>query len=252
LNLECHPSPARVAQRAADIVAEVVADRPDACLLLPAGGTPVRLYAELVLRQASGKIDLSRAHFFQLDELVGVAREDPRSFNAFLRRELIGPLKNTCAREGDNDHLLEGDAPSPDQTIAEHARRLEDLGGSDLALLGIGRNGHVAFTEPGTKATEGSRRVELAAATVEGLKHSFAEGGVPTAGITLGLREIGASARIVLLATGSGKSAIVSRLVQDQPSAACPASLLSSRPGFLVLADEEAVSQLDTLEISGE
>jgi glucosamine-6-phosphate deaminase len=249
LNIECHPSPALVAQRAADIVGRLLAEKPQAILLLPAGGTPRPLYAELIRRQAAGKVDLSQAHFFQLDELVGVSKKDPRSFHAFLHRELIGPLGNIGGRDGGRDHLLAGCTSDPEVTIADHAQRLDQLGGADLALLGIGRNGHVAFNEPGTKPTARSRRVELAAATIDGLRKSFAADELPVFGITLGLEEICACAQMVLLATGPSQADILSALGRDEASRACPASLLKDRGAFLVLADKDAAERLDALEI---
>jgi len=251
LNIECHPSPTEVARRAADILGRVLAAKPEAVVLLPAGGTPVPLFRELVRRQAAGEVDLSRAHLFQLDELVGVSTEDPRSFHAFLRRELIEPLAQHCRREGARDHLLAGCVEDPEDAIVEHSRQLERLGGADLALLGIGCNGHVAFNEPGSQPAAQGRRVELAESTLVGLRKAFAPDELPTSGITLGLKEIGASKEIVLLATGAGKAAILSTLVQDDPSPACPASLLRERPTFLVLADEDARArdeEVDALE----
>ena len=124
LNLERHSSSADVARRAADIVGEVVARKPAAVLLLPAGNTPLALYAELLRRQASGTLDLAQAHFFQLDELIGVGVDDERSFHHFLRTELITPLP----RDGRHDHLLDGTAPEPAKEIENHAARLNALG----------------------------------------------------------------------------------------------------------------------------
>ena len=243
MHLERYSNPEEVARRAADIVAEQVEREPEAVLLLPAGRTPRALYAELLRRQAGGSIDLRQAHFFQLDELVGVPVDDERSFHRFLRRELIDPL----GRDGRRDHLLAGTAADPAAEIAAHAARLHDLGGADLALLGIGGNGHVAFNEPGTKPEDGSRVVELAEPTVAGLRASFPPEAIPTRGITIGLKEIRDSRRVVLMATGPSKSAILGSLVGSEPSFACPASLLLDHADFHVLADEDAARQVDVL-----
>ena len=105
---------------AADVVADVVARDPDACILLPAGGTPVPLYKELVERVRGGVLDLERVHFFQLDELVGVAPSDPRSFAAFLRRHLVDEIP----RQPGRDHLLDGAARDPAIEIARLADEL--------------------------------------------------------------------------------------------------------------------------------
>lgn len=245
MKLECHPTPEDVAARAADLVAAVVRAKPEAVLVVPAGSTPVPLFAELVRRQTEGGLDLARAHFFQLDELLGVDTRDERGFHDFLRRTLIEPLSRGDGR----DHLLDGGAEDPAAEIAAHCRELEALGGADLVLLGIGRNSHVAFNEPGTRRDEGGRVVALDQVTVAGLRRVFDESRTPRRGMTLGLREIAASKRIVLIATGATKAEVLAALVHDEPSPDRPASLLIGHPDLLVLADEDAARLLDPLEI---
>jgi len=231
--VERHASADAVARRAAELVREILTAKPGAVLLLPAGGTPVPLYAELRRLHEAGDLDGSGLQGFQLDEMVGVGPGDPRSFNAFLRTHLLDHL-------GASAHLLDGDAEDPATEIHRHAAALERLGGADLALLGIGSNGHVAFNEPGSRLDAPARLVPFADSTRKSLQAHFAENQLPDAGITLGVREIFAAGRVMLLATGGSKAEIVRDLVRGGVTPRRPASLLSEHDDFLVLCDEEA------------
>jgi glucosamine-6-phosphate deaminase len=236
MRLEQLPRAEDVAMVAADAVARAVAARHDARIVLPAGATPVPTYAEVVKRCRDGALDLSGAHLFQLDELVGVAPGDPRSFHSFLRTHLLDRL----VRDADRHHLLDGASDDPAGEIARHAGLLADLGGADLALLGLGLNGHVAFNEPGSGAKDGTRVVGLHDTTRSGLEHRFASEAVPTQGMTLGLREVLASRQLVLIVTGAEKAGILDDLLGGGASASLPASHLLAHPALTILADAEA------------
>lgn len=234
MQLERHPGAQAVAERAADLVAATLRAKPDAVLLLPAGSTPVPLYAELVKRTRARALDLSRARLFQLDEPCGVAPHDPRSFHAFLRRHLVDPLGL-----GARFHGLDGAAADGAGEIERHGSALLALGTPDLALLGLGSNGHVAFNEPGSAPDDPARVVALDAPTVRSLAGEF-PGRCPSHGLTLGLREIAACRSVVMLVTGASKAAMLAHVLRGAPSRTCPATLLAQHPSFLVLADEDA------------
>ncbi|MEX1023867.1 MAG: 6-phosphogluconolactonase [Planctomycetota bacterium] len=221
-----------VAVRAADRIAALLAARPEAVLLLPAGATPIPVYRELARR----RVDASRAWIVQLDELVGVAPTDPRSFAAFLAEHWLGPF----ATRPERALLLDGSAPDPAAEIARHAARLRALPRPDLVLLGIGCNGHVAFNEPGTTLQDGARVVELAATTRDALGTHF-DGAAPTHGMTLGLAELSSGAATLLLATGASKAAVLTRLATEPPSPSLPVSLLAGVPNVELLADAAAL-----------
>lgn len=234
------PSPREAAQQWAAHVTSMLQQSPEAVLLLPAGRTPVPLYAQLVAQHRGGELDLARTHLFQLDELIGVPPTDPRSFQYFLHEHLFGPAELSVERA----HLLDGSARDPAAEIANHRQALRELGGGDLALLGIGRNGHVAFNEPGSRLEDGGREVVLAEMTLSGLRHEFDESELPTRGITLGMQEIAGCARVVLLATGESKAKVIAELATGEMTQALPASLLCDHPSFDVLVDEAAASEL--------
>lgn len=234
MQLERLPDPQAVAVRAAEIVAETLRAKPEAVLLLPAGRTPVPLYAELVRRARAGALDLARAQLFQLDELEGVGPADARGFQAFFRQHLVGPL-GLAARF----HALDGGARDPTAEIERHRRALAACAPADLALLGLGQNGHVAFNEPGSAPADAARVVTLGATTLAGLAHQFPND-CPRRGLTLGLQEIGATARIVMLVTGSAKAEMLAHVLGGKPSRERPATLLAGHPRFVVLADEAA------------
>ena|SRR5688572_7816246 len=230
------PTDLAVAAAATDLLAATLRTRPRANVILPAGRTPRLLYAELLRRALRRELDLAQVRFFQLDEYVGCAPADARSFAAQLRRELLDPLR----RKAEQDALLDGSARDPAAEIARHARALRDAGGADVAFLGVGRNGHVAFNEPGTRLIDGARIVDLADATRAGAAAEFAPAPAPTRGITLGLAEIAAAKQIALLATGAGKRAIVAALLREPASHERPASLLLDQRDFTLLVDAEA------------
>lgn len=236
MRIERFDTPEDVARGAADVVLDIVERKPEAVILLPAGATPVPLYAELVRRVGSGALDLSRAHLFQLDEIVGVGREDERGFQHFLRRHLLARVRRLPGR----DHLLDGSCDDPRAEIARHGSELARLGGADLVLLGLGRNGHVAFNEPGSRLEDCARETHLDQPTLNGLAAQFAPHEMPARGITLGLAEIHASKKIGILVTGASKARILRTLAEIHPTPDVPASLLVEHADLVVFADGAA------------
>jgi glucosamine-6-phosphate deaminase len=234
MQLERLPDAQAVALRAADLVGETVRAEPEAVLLLPAGRTPVPLYAELVRRVRAGALDLARTELFQLDELVGIAPADARGFQAFFRQHLVQPLGLAARFRG-----IDGSARDPAAEIERHRRALEACGPADLVLLGLGQNGHVAFNEPGSRLADAARVVTLGATTLAGLAHQFPED-CPRRGLTLGLAEIAAGARLVMLVTGAAKAEMLGQLLGGLPSSERPATLLAGHARFVILADEAA------------
>lgn len=153
-----------------------------------------------------------------------------------MRQHLIDPLQL-----GARFHGLDGSAREPAAEIERHRRALAALGPADAVLLGLGRNGHAAFNEPGSPPGCGARVVELGASTIQALGAHFPHEHVrPRRGLTLGLAEIAAAKRIVLLVTGAAKAAILAQLLHAPPSSERPASLLKGHAHFFVLADEAA------------
>ena len=237
--LESLPSARAVAQRVADRIGITVSAKPNAVLLLPAGTTPIELYAELIRRTRAGALDLSCARLFQLDELLGVPPGDPRSFQAFFHEHLLEPLGDRL-----HFHALDGACPDPEAEIQRHRDELMALGGPDLVLLGLGKNGHVAFNEPGSGSEEIGRAVDLGESTLAGLRTDFPEG-APRRGLTLGLAEILAGRSVGLLVTGSSKAAVLARVLSSEPTPALPASFLSAHPDVTVFADAAALRNVE-------
>jgi len=235
------PDAAAAARHAADLVEETLRAEPGANLILPAGGTPVPIFRELVRRSDQEELDLSQAHLFQLDEVEGVNVDDQRSFHAFLRRSLLDELD----RSEKLDHLLDGCASDPAQEIEHHAARLAELGGAQLSLLGLGINGHIGYNEPGSLREDAARRVELGESTIDSLRPLFRDRPVPVRGITLGVKEIRASRRICVVVTGASKAEILARILYSEPCAELPATWLADHPDIHWIVDQPAAAKLE-------
>lgn len=175
---------------------------------------------------------------YNLDEYVGLAAGDPRSFRAFMHRHLVAPLDLDPARV----HLPDGTAADPPEAAARYGAARAAAGGAGLQLLGLGLNGHVGFNEPPCGPDVRCRCLELSAATRQ--QNADAFGGdpaaVPARAITLGLAEILEAEQILLVVTGAAKAAILRRVLEESPSVGLPASWLQRHPAVTVVADRAA------------
>ena len=227
----------RVALLGAELVANRLRARPRARLVLPTGHTPLGMYAALRAHAADGSLPADKATLVQLDEYVGLGAEDEHSYRAYLRRELRGIPFGAL-------HELDGLARDPDAEAARH-QRLLDEGPVDLVVLGLGRDGHVAFDEPGSDAGSGVRRVALHPVTREGAASDFgALDAVPREALTVGLRTLIEAREIVMLVSGPAKAEALRAMLEGEPGPHCPASLIRAHPRLLVVCDADAARLL--------
>lgn len=213
-------------------------ERPGLRLCLPTGDTPTPVYAELVARERRGEVSLVSATVILLDEWVGLPAGDPARCDARLRDELIGQLAVPPAFvpiDVDSGSDYEAAAAAHDAVVAQ---------GLDLAVLGIGMNGHVGFNEPGSRPVDGTRVVRLAASSREAATARYGAGTTPAGGITVGLSRLLAAGECWLLVTGSRKAAILRRALDEPEGVDCPASYLRRHARLVVFADEPAAALL--------
>ena len=179
---------------------------------------------------------------FNLDEYLGLGPSDPRSFAAFMADQLQGPLGVAPAQV----QLPDGLALDPRQEAGRYLEALTAAGGIGLQLLGLGSNGHVGFNEPPCGPEAPSRCLALSAATRAQNAAAFGgdAGAVPFQAITLGLAEILAAERILLVVTGAAKATILLRALLDPPCREVPASWLQHHPRLEVLVDGAAAAAL--------
>jgi glucosamine-6-phosphate deaminase len=226
LPIEVHPSGVAACAALAREVAQLLRSRPDAVLGLATGGTPVPLYEELVRLHREEALTFARARSLNLDEYLDLAPGDARSFRAWMQERFFGRVDFAPA----NVHFPDA------QTQALRV---------DLQLLGLGRNGHIGFNEPGSLRESHTRVVELAAETRADAAATF--GGltrVPKRAITLGIEEILAARSIRVLAFGGAKAQIVQRTLEGPVGPDCPASFLRGHPDARFLLDAAAASRL--------
>ncbi len=237
------PDERAMGRLAAEVVVETVARRPEAAVAVPTGSTPLGMYEDLVERARRGEVDLSRLRVYCLDEYLGVGPEDPNSLTGWLRRVFLEPAGIDPARV----HAVPATDPDPDRGAARYEAELAGRGGLDLAVLGLGPNGHVAYNEPGSSAESRTRVVEL---TPESMAQASAywEGTlpIPSRAVTVGVGTLLGARRIVLIVAGEGKAEMLRRALREPMSADVPASWLRLAGGRLeVIADEAAASLLD-------
>ena len=228
---------AELSRMAAEIVVAQVRTKPNSLLVLPTGNTPLGMFRELVAAAHHGDVDFSKARFAMLDEYAGIARNDGRSLHLWIRTALLDPL---------------GIAPSaviafdPEADPEQDARRVEDgiadCGGIDLAVLGLGPNGHVGMNEPGSTADSRTRLVALTPATIRSnAAYWGSEDKVPKQGLTLGLGTLAESRSLLLVVSGTGKATILKRVLNAAPSPELPATMFEAHAACTVIADRAAL-----------
>jgi glucosamine-6-phosphate deaminase len=230
---------------AAREIAELVQARATSgkpCVLgLAAGSTPIAVYRMLVRFYGQG-LSFANVVTFNLDEYYPMQPSSPHSYTRFMRENFLNHVDLDPARV----HVL--DASLQVHRVAEHCEHYEQAiaaaGGIDLQLLGIGRNGHIGFNEPGSPRTSRTRLVTLDEATRRDAQRSFGEDEVPRQAITMGIGSILRARGILLLAVGSHKAAIIAKAVQGAVTAEVPASFLQGHANASVCLDRSAAESL--------
>lgn len=231
-----------VAQELAELIRERRAAGRMAVLCLPTGRTPLGVYDELARLHRDEGLDFSNVTTFNLDEFQGLAPEHPQSFRRYMRERFFARVGLDPAR-----CWLPLSDVAPSQVEAhcrEYEREIADAGGLDYALLGIGRNGHIGFNEPGSPLDSRTREVRLhettradAAKAFGGLEH------VPQRAITMGVATILGARRLRVLAFGADKRDIVRRTLEGAPGPDVPATFLRGHPDVRLFADDAALGR---------
>lgn len=228
---------AALAERAAQVVFAELAKKADLVLGLATGKTPVGLYERLRVKPDA----FSKVRFFNLDEFYGPGPSDPNSFNYFLHLHLIKHIKY----DPNNLHLLRGDVKDLEALAKEIEDKIREVGGIDLQVLGIGKNGHVAFNEPGSSLGSRTRPKTLEASTLEEYRKSVEPGTpVPSFAITMGVGTIMDARHLLMLASGAAKADIIREMAEGPITSELPASALQMHPKATVILDEAAAAKL--------
>jgi glucosamine-6-phosphate deaminase len=236
------PDALAASKSAADIVSDTLLSNPDAAITFPTGTTPLGMFDVLAARAARSEADFSRVSIFCLDEYVGVTIEDPNSLTRWLSEALLNRIGIKPAQL----HTLPVTADDLLDAAAEFDELMSARGCLDLAVLGLGPNGHIGYNEPGSGADSRTRVVTLTAES-RNQASAYWKGSlsIPHQAMTMGVGTLLDSKQIVLLVTGEAKADILRRTLLEPMSAEVPASWLRiAGPRLTIIADEAAATAL--------
>jgi glucosamine-6-phosphate deaminase len=233
-----------MSREAARLVADRLRKKPNLVLGLATGSTPLGLYKELIRMQKDDGLDFSKVTTFNLDEYVGLPPSHNQSFYYFMQENLFKHI-NLDPR---HIHVPQGMAKDVDQFCRWYERRIEECGGLDLQILGIGANGHIAFNEPGSSLGSRTRIKTLTGTTrLDNARFFERHEEVPRYAITMGVGTIMDAKELLLLANDTGKADAVRAAVEGPITAMCPASIIQMHMLAFVFLDKEAASKLTGL-----
>lgn len=201
---------------------------------LATGSTPETLYQEMV----SSDLDFSKLSSVNLDEYVGLSATDPQSYHMYMHEHLFAqkPFKESYIPNGKAIDLF-AECQRYEEILMAHP--------VDLQILGIGRNGHIGFNEPGTAFDTPTHVVELTQSTIQANQRYFDKvEDVPTQAISMGIQSIMKSKMIILLAFGTAKAEAIKGMIEGPITEALPASVLQNHPNVVIIADLEATCEL--------
>lgn len=214
---------------------------------LATGGTPVRLYRELIRLHRETGLSFKNVVTFNLDEYYGLQRTHPESYWRFMHEQLFDHIDVPA----EQIHIPDGTAPRAEvfAWCQAYEKKISAVGGLDLQILGIGRTGHIGFNEPGSGRESRTRLVTLDALTRRDAARDFlGEANVPRYAITMGVGTILEARQIALLAWGEAKAQVVAQAIEQPPTDALPASFLQTHRNARVFLDRAAASQLTRLK----
>jgi glucosamine-6-phosphate deaminase len=235
------PTYEEMSRRAAQMVADVLNAKPNAVLGMATGSTPLGVYQELVRMHRDEGLDFAQVTTFNLDEYVGLKPTDRQSFHYFMHENFF---KHINISPG-NIYIPSGTTSNYQAFCQWFERRIEECGGIDLQILGIGSDGHIAFNEPGSSLNSRTRLKTLAKQTIDDNARFFERPeDVPIYAITMGVGTILEARSLLLLANGEHKAQAVAQMVEGPVTSMITASALQLHPSARAVLDEPAASRL--------
>jgi len=226
---------------AAGIIRQQLLIKPNSVLGLATGSTPIGTYKELVRLHKEEGLDFSQVVTFNLDEYLGLPPSHPQSYRYFMDQNLF---KHINIPPG-NIHVPYGHAESVMEFCAWYEAQIVAAGGIDIQLLGIGGDGHIAFNEPGSSLGSRTRLKTLTEQTIKDNARFFSNADeVPRFAITMGVGTILEARRIILLASGRSKAAIVAEAIEGPITSQVTASALQMHRDVVVILDADAGAKL--------
>ena len=227
--------------KAANIIAELIKKNPNAKLGLATGSTPIGTYNELIKKNKNKEISFKNITTFNLDEYIGLAKNHPQSYYTFMYENLFKHIDINI----ENTHLPKGEGDS--KLNLENYENLLSKNKINLQILGVGRNGHIGFNEPGTDFNTGVHVVNLHNKTIADNARFFENdiNKVPKKAITMGIRNILDAENIILIANGTNKADAIKNLMSNKADVNIPVTALNIHKGKVyVIIDKKAASKL--------
>lgn len=226
-----------LSKAAAEEFAKVIKEKPNAVLGLATGGSPVGMYKELIKMYEKNELDFSKVTTVNLDEYIGLNPEHNQSYRHFMSENLFNHININIA----NTFVPNGLADNLEVECKEYDKKIMELGGIDIQLLGVGNNGHIAFNEPDEQLSAGTHVISLTENTIEANSRFFENiNDVPKKAITMGLGGIMKAKKIILIASGESKAEAIKGLFSGKITTDNPASMLQMHRDVTVIVDKEA------------
>src|SRR5574344_2138460 len=237
----------KLSQWAADyVVNKINAAKPTAekpfVLGLPTGSSPIGMYKALVKANKEGRVSFKNVLTFNMDEYVGLPEEHPESYHSFMATNFFNHVD--CPKE--NIHILNGNAEDLEAECAHYEQMIEEAGGIDLFIGGIGPDGHIAFNEPGSSLTSRTRQKTLTTDTIVANSRFFDNDvkKVPTTALTVGVGTVMSAREVMILCNGHNKARALQHAVEGGITQMWTISALQLHQHGIIVCDEAATDEL--------
>lgn len=232
---------AAMSRRAANLISAEVIRKPDCVLGLATGSTPVGTYRQLIEWHKKGDLSFWEVTSVNLDEYKGLAPDHDQSYRYFMQTNFFDHID--IRRE--NTYVPNGLVEDPQEECTRYDDMIRGLGGTDLQLLGLGRNGHIGFNEPGPAFVRETHVVDLTESTIEANARFFtSRDEVPRQALTMGIGSIMSARRVLVAVSGADKADAVYNSFCGPIRPEVPASILQLHNDVVLVGDEAALSKL--------
>ena len=227
-----------LSRKAANIISAQVILKPESVLGLATGSSPLGIYRQLIIWYEKGDLDFSQITSVNLDEYKGLSGDNDQSYRYFMNTNLFDHVNIDKTKT----YVPNGLEEDSEKACADYNEIIRSVGGIDMQLLGIGGNGHIGFNEPGAAFEKETHCVDLTESTIKANARFFESmDDVPKQAYTMGIKNIMAAKKILLIATGEAKADALYKSLYGPITPNVPASILQLHPDVTVVADEDAL-----------